>query len=71
MGALIRIRGEGALIGIGALIDKNTFDWGGGGGGALIQKGALNRFVTVVERTMEPLLSGQSAISSGKWQVTA
>ena len=29
-----------ALIGIGALIDKNTFE-GGGGGGALIPKGVL------------------------------
>ena len=44
----------GTLIGIGALIDKNTFEGGGGGGGgALIRKGvltgrrALNRIITV------------------------
>ena len=46
MAVLIRM---GALIGMGALIDKNTFE---GGGGALIRKGlligsrALNRTIT-------------------------
>ncbi len=45
----------GALIGIGALINKNTFE----GGGALIRKGALigrralNRIITVIRFLVE------------------
>ena len=46
MGAFIRMR---ALIGIGALIDENTFEGGAlirKGGGGLIGRRALNQIIT-------------------------